>query len=56
MHTFKPLEHIQHLIQELKLELFNKAENGCVWDTVSKVLFLDSSISHVSTSSGTNLV
>lgn len=55
MHTFKPLEHIHHLIQELKL-LFNKAENGCVWDTVSKVLFLYSSVSHVSTSSGTNLV
>lgn len=33
MHTFKSLEHIHHLIQELKLELFNEAENGqqSVW-------------------------
>lgn len=58
MYTFKALKHIYHLIQELKLELFNEAENGqqSVWDTGSKVLFLDSSVSQVSTSSGTNLV
>lgn len=56
MHTFKPLEHIHHLIQELKLELFNKAENAYVWDTVSKAIFLYSSGSHVSTFSGMNLV
>lgn len=33
MHTFKSLEHIHHLTQELKLELFNEAENGqqSVW-------------------------
>lgn len=58
MHTFKPLKHIHHLIQELKLELFNEAEKGqqSVWDTGRKVPFLDSSVSHISTSSGTNLV
>lgn len=41
MHTFKPLEHIHDLIQELKLELFSEAENGqqSAWDTVGKVQF-----------------
>lgn len=46
MHTFKPLEHIHHLIQELKLELFNEAENGQqsvpVLGTLSKVQFCKS--------------
>lgn len=58
MHTFKSLEHIHQLIQELKLELLNEVENGqqSVWDTGNKVHFLNSSVSHVNTSSGTNLV